>query len=38
MSADTATAGVVGFFHPQVKKIFLVAVLNELIDRGWELS
>jgi hypothetical protein len=35
---DPANAGVVGFFHLTVGKICLVAVLNELIDRGWELA
>lgn len=37
VSTDPDTAGVLGFFHLQAGKICLVAVLNELIDRGWQL-
>lgn len=38
VSSDPASGGVIGFFHLQVGKICLVAVLDELIDGGWELA
>lgn len=40
VSADPAIAGVVGFFRLQLedKKTCFCAVLNELIDSGWELA
>lgn len=40
VGADPAIAGVVGFFHLQSEdqKICFFAVLNELIDSGWELA
>lgn len=36
VSTDPETAGVLGFFHLQAGKICLVASLNELISRGWQ--
>ena len=38
VSCDPATGAVLGFFHLRAGNICLVAVLNELIDRGWEVA
>lgn len=38
VNTDPTTAGIVGFFHLQVGKICLVAVLDDVIDSGWELA